>query len=54
MRAAQVHFPVDYVTADRFASDAEVGHATDDDGIPDNWMARRGALRAARAMAAGG
>ncbi|KAK3389238.1 phosphoglycerate kinase [Podospora didyma] len=30
--------PVDYITADKFAPDAKVGHATDKDGIPDGWM----------------
>ena len=33
-----VHLPVDYVTADRFAEDAEVGAATDESGIPDGLM----------------
>ena len=31
-------FPVDYVTADKFAKDAKVGDATDEQGIPDGWM----------------
>jgi phosphoglycerate kinase len=31
-------FPVDYVTADNFAKDAKVGHATDAEGVPDGWM----------------
>jgi phosphoglycerate kinase len=30
--------PVDYVTADKFSADAQVGYATDADGIPDGWM----------------
>jgi phosphoglycerate kinase len=30
--------PVDYVTADKFAPDANTGYATDEDGIPDGWM----------------
>ena len=30
--------PVDYVTADKFDKDAQVGHATDETGIPDGWM----------------
>lgn len=30
--------PVDYVTADKFAEDAKVGYATDEEGIPDGWM----------------
>jgi phosphoglycerate kinase len=31
-------FPVDYITADKFAKDAKTGYATDADGIPDGWM----------------
>ncbi|KAG5361504.1 Phosphoglycerate kinase [Yarrowia sp. C11] len=31
-------FPVDYVTADKFSKDAQVGHATDAEGIPDGWQ----------------
>lgn len=34
----KIHFPVDYVTADKFAKDAQVGAASDQDGIPDGWM----------------
>lgn len=34
----KIHFPVDYVTADKFAKDAQVGSANDQDGIPDGWM----------------
>jgi phosphoglycerate kinase len=30
--------PVDHVTADKFAPDAKVGHATDEQGIPDGCM----------------
>lgn len=30
--------PTDYVTADKFAEDAKVGAATDEEGIPDGWM----------------
>ena len=30
--------PVDYVTADKFAADANTGTATDSSGIPDGWM----------------
>ncbi|KIN01813.1 hypothetical protein OIDMADRAFT_161363 [Oidiodendron maius Zn] len=30
--------PVDYVTADKFDKDANVGAATDEEGIPDGWM----------------
>lgn len=31
-------FPVDYVTADKFDKNAQVGSATDEEGIPDGWM----------------
>lgn len=31
-------FPVDYVTADKFDKEAQVGSATDKEGIPDGWM----------------
>ena len=34
----QLHFPVDFVTADKFAEDAAVGAATVEEGIPDGWM----------------
>jgi phosphoglycerate kinase len=34
----KIHFPVDYVTADKFDKNATVGHATDKEGIPDGWM----------------
>lgn len=34
----EIVLPVDYVTADKFAADAKVGHATDADGIPDGYM----------------
>merc|ERR1711939_441431 len=30
--------PVDYVTADKFDKDAQVGEASDSEGIPDGWM----------------
>ncbi|KAF7935816.1 uncharacterized protein EAE98_002036 [Botrytis deweyae] len=30
--------PVDYITADNFAKDANTGTATDEGGIPDGWM----------------
>jgi len=33
-----LYFPVDYVTADRFAEDATVGEATDESGIADGTM----------------
>ena len=34
----QLHFPVDFVTADKFAEDAAVGAATVEEGIPEGWM----------------
>lgn len=34
----KVVLPVDYVTADKFAADAKVGYATDEQGIPDGFM----------------
>jgi len=34
----KLHFPVDYITADKFKEDAKTGAATDKDGIPDGWM----------------
>jgi len=34
----KLHFPVDYVIADKFAKDAKVDKATDATGIPDGWM----------------
>ncbi|KAJ3120335.1 phosphoglycerate kinase [Nowakowskiella sp. JEL0407] len=37
-KGVKLHFPVDYVTADKFSKDAEVGSATDESGIPEGWM----------------
>lgn len=34
----EIVLPVDYVTADKFAKDAQVGYATDAEGIPDGWQ----------------
>ncbi|KAG1046876.1 hypothetical protein G6F43_010654 [Rhizopus delemar] len=34
----KIVFPVDFITADKFAPDASTGYATDDDGIPDGWQ----------------
>ena len=31
---SQLHFPVDFVTANKFGEDAEVGEATVESGIP--------------------
>jgi len=34
----EIVLPCDYVTADKFAADAQTGSATDETGIPDGWM----------------
>jgi phosphoglycerate kinase len=34
----KITLPVDYVTADKFAADANTGYAEDKDGIADGWM----------------
>lgn len=34
----QIHLPTDFVTASKFAEDAETGTATVESGIPDDWM----------------
>ncbi|KAG1469197.1 hypothetical protein G6F56_003392 [Rhizopus delemar] len=34
----KIVFPVDFITADKFAADAKTGYATDADGIPDDWQ----------------
>ncbi|OQO05044.1 Phosphoglycerate kinase [Cryoendolithus antarcticus] len=34
----KVVLPVDFVTASKFAADAETGYATDSEGIPEGWM----------------
>jgi len=34
----KLHFPVDFVTADKFAENAGVGAATVEEGIPEGWM----------------
>ncbi|KAG5888741.1 Phosphoglycerate kinase [Gonioctena quinquepunctata] len=34
----QIHLPVDFVTADKFAENANSGCATVEQGIPDDWM----------------
>merc|ERR1719209_780498 len=34
----KLHFPVDFVTGDKFGADAAVGAATVEEGIPDGWM----------------
>lgn len=37
-KGVKIVLPVDYITANKFAPDAETGYATDADGIPDGWM----------------
>ncbi|KAI8998934.1 phosphoglycerate kinase [Trametes punicea] len=37
-RNVKIVFPVDYVIADKFDKDAKTGLATDEEGIPDDWM----------------
>lgn len=37
-KGVKLHLPVDYVTADKFAADATVGHADDASGIADDLM----------------
>jgi phosphoglycerate kinase len=34
----EILLPTDYVTASAFSKDAESGYATDQDGIPDQWL----------------
>lgn len=34
----KLHFPVDFITADKFAEDASTGEATVESGVPDGWM----------------
>eukprot|EP00834_Sanchytrium_tribonematis_P002178 NODE_62_length_26495_cov_0.832853.p10 type:complete len:340 gc:universal NODE_62_length_26495_cov_0.832853:8696-7677(-) len=34
----KIHFPTDYVTADKFDENANVGSATDECGISDGWL----------------
>jgi len=34
----QMHFPVDFITADKFAEDAATGASKASEGIPDGWM----------------
>lgn len=37
-KGVQIHLPVDFVTADKFAEDAATGYATAEEGIPAGWM----------------
>jgi phosphoglycerate kinase len=34
----EIILPTDYITASAFSKDAEVGYATDAQGIPDEWL----------------
>ena len=38
LKNVKLVFPVDYVTADKFDKDAQVGEATDETGIPDGCL----------------
>jgi len=38
LKNVKLHFPVDYITADKFKEDAKTGTATDATGIPDGWL----------------
>lgn len=37
-RGVEILLPTDYVTASAFSKDAEEGYATDQDGVPDEWL----------------
>jgi len=37
-KSVQMHFPVDFITADKFAEDAATGASKASEGIPDGWM----------------
>ncbi len=37
-KGVQIHLPIDYVCADKFAADAEIKACDDASGIPDGWM----------------
>eukprot|EP01147_Barroeca_monosierra_P011051 gene11051-3120_t len=37
-KGVNIHLPIDFVTADKFAADATVSSADDESGIPDGWM----------------
>ncbi|GAB6030137.1 phosphoglycerate kinase [Chamberlinius hualienensis] len=34
----KLHLPVDFITGDKFAENADVGYATIEEGIPDGWL----------------
>ena len=37
-KGVQIHLPVDFIIADKFAPDAEIRETDDTAGIPDGWM----------------
>lgn len=37
-KGVKIHLPTDFITGDKFASDAQVATATIESGIPDGWM----------------
>jgi len=37
-KGVQIHLPVDFVCADKFAPDAQIREANDQEGIPEGWM----------------
>ncbi|MEI6280151.1 MAG: phosphoglycerate kinase, partial [Verrucomicrobiae bacterium] len=37
-KGVQIHLPVDFLCADKFAADAEIRESDDNAGIPDGWM----------------
>jgi len=37
-KGVQIHLPVDFITADKFAEDAATGYATAEEGIPAGWQ----------------
>jgi phosphoglycerate kinase len=37
-KGVKIHLPIDFVCADKFAADAEIGESDDTAGIPDGWM----------------
>lgn len=43
--------PVDYLTADKFDKDAQVGEASDSEGIPDGWMGLDAGLKSRKLFA---
>ena len=37
-KGVKMHFPIDFVAADKFAEDAKTQNCTEAEGIPDGWM----------------